>query len=80
MVPRHRVLTSSHLAVPALLVALALVMGPAAYAGSCCEKVAENTKEGKTCAKCETHACCKKAAKNVADAKPCEKCAAKKKA
>jgi hypothetical protein len=59
------------------VVAMALTAGSTAWAGSCCAKTAAATKEGKTCAACQTSECCKTAAGNVKDAKPCEKCAAK---
>lgn len=59
------------------VVAVALTAGSTAWAGECCSKTVKNTKEGKTCAACETTKCCKKASASVEDAKPCEKCAAK---
>lgn len=59
------------------IVAMALTVGSAAWAGECCAKTAAATKEGKTCAACQTEECCKKAATGVEDAKACEKCAAK---
>jgi hypothetical protein len=64
----------------AALMAAMLLAGTSAWAGACCSKTAKATKDGKTCAACQTKECCKEAAKTAAKAegaKPCEKCAAK---
>lgn len=75
----------------AAVLAAALVLAPAVYAGDkheCCTKTTAAVKEGKACPKCAEAACCKETAKaemkKLTDAgkKPakCEGCEAKKKA